>query len=369
MPGAVARTSTFALNNMTLPFVLALADKGLRRALDEDPHLRAGLNVHEGLVTYRAVADALGLKYTPPRAVTRTWRNCVRWQNRLRPPSRWHGARAILPTRHESRRRAFAHPTRTEIHAAPGCNRLDFQSGGREQGLPKSMRSAMDAIVDQPPDGTTGTRPALFLDSSLREKLIEHVFIGDLLRCLWKRRALDVEVLRTEVDRGGYDLVLECNRVLRHVQFKSSHRGAKTSEVSVNLKLAGKPSGCVIWVLFDQDTLELGPFLWFGGAPGAPLPPVRRQDRPPHQGRCVRPKGRTPEPAGGCTAAVRFARDDGRCRHRALRSVRGRRTVVDDQPDSPFGRMLISSSRPCRRACPPWPRAARCRTKSRIHPS
>ena len=65
MPGAVARTSTFALNNVTLPFVLALADKGLRRALNEDPHLRNGLNVHAGLVTHRAVADALGLKCSP----------------------------------------------------------------------------------------------------------------------------------------------------------------------------------------------------------------------------------------------------------------------------------------------------------------
>jgi len=64
MPGAVARTSTFALNNVTLPFVLALADFGARRALTEDHHLRAGLNVHEGRVTHRAVADALGLPYT-----------------------------------------------------------------------------------------------------------------------------------------------------------------------------------------------------------------------------------------------------------------------------------------------------------------
>ena len=59
MPGAVARTSTFALNNVTLPFVLALADKGYRRALGEDPHLRDGFNVCEGKITYRAVADAL----------------------------------------------------------------------------------------------------------------------------------------------------------------------------------------------------------------------------------------------------------------------------------------------------------------------
>ena len=51
MPGAVARTSTFALNNCTLPFVLELADEGARRALGEDPNLRNGLNVYEGLVT------------------------------------------------------------------------------------------------------------------------------------------------------------------------------------------------------------------------------------------------------------------------------------------------------------------------------
>ena len=65
MPGAVARTSTFALNNATLPFVLALANKGWRRAMQEDAHLRAGLNVFDGRVTHPAVAGALGLAYFP----------------------------------------------------------------------------------------------------------------------------------------------------------------------------------------------------------------------------------------------------------------------------------------------------------------
>jgi alanine dehydrogenase len=64
MPGAVPRTATFALDNTTRPFVLALADKGLR-ALNEDEHLRNGLNVHDGRITSRPVADALGLPYTP----------------------------------------------------------------------------------------------------------------------------------------------------------------------------------------------------------------------------------------------------------------------------------------------------------------
>jgi len=65
MPGAVARTSTFALTNATLPFVLALADKGWRRAMADDPHLLAGLNVHAGRVTHQAVADAFGLPSVP----------------------------------------------------------------------------------------------------------------------------------------------------------------------------------------------------------------------------------------------------------------------------------------------------------------
>jgi alanine dehydrogenase len=65
MPGAVARTSTIALNNATLPFAVALANKGAKKALADDPHLLNGLNVHDGQVTYKAVADALKLKYTP----------------------------------------------------------------------------------------------------------------------------------------------------------------------------------------------------------------------------------------------------------------------------------------------------------------
>jgi len=66
MPGAVARTSAFALNNATLPFVLALADKGYRKALQSDPHLRNGLNVHEGRITCEPVARDLNLDYMPP---------------------------------------------------------------------------------------------------------------------------------------------------------------------------------------------------------------------------------------------------------------------------------------------------------------
>jgi alanine dehydrogenase len=65
MPGAVAHTSTFALNNATLPYVLALADKGYRQALQDDNNLRNGLNIHRGRVTCEAVARELGYDYQP----------------------------------------------------------------------------------------------------------------------------------------------------------------------------------------------------------------------------------------------------------------------------------------------------------------
>ena len=64
MPGAVAQTSTYALNNATLPYTIRLADQGWKSALGDDPYFLAGLNVHAGKVTYEAVATALGLEYT-----------------------------------------------------------------------------------------------------------------------------------------------------------------------------------------------------------------------------------------------------------------------------------------------------------------
>jgi alanine dehydrogenase len=67
MPGAVARTSTIALGNATMPFMLALADKGWKQACADDAHLLAGLNVHAGKLTYYAVGEALGLDVMSPQ--------------------------------------------------------------------------------------------------------------------------------------------------------------------------------------------------------------------------------------------------------------------------------------------------------------
>ena len=69
MPGGVPRTSTLALNNATLPFLVKLANKGYQKALSEDKNFLAGLNIHKGQVTYKAVADVFGHKFVDPSSV------------------------------------------------------------------------------------------------------------------------------------------------------------------------------------------------------------------------------------------------------------------------------------------------------------
>ena len=101
--------------------------------------------------------------------------------------------------------------------------------------------------------------------------LVEHLLVGELLKHAWLRDMDGLDIARPEVDDSGYDLIIEWNRVIRHVQLKTSKRTAKTSRQTANLALADKPSGCIIWTLFDEDSMELGPFRFFGGSPGAPM--------------------------------------------------------------------------------------------------
>jgi hypothetical protein len=109
--------------------------------------------------------------------------------------------------------------------------------------------------------------------SSYREKLIEHLFVGELLKISWLRDC-QLEIAKPEVDNSGYDIIIEDNSVVRHVQLKASFLGGKTSRQKIHMKLCGKPSGCVVWIYFDENTLELGPFYFLGGKPGEPLPNI-----------------------------------------------------------------------------------------------
>ncbi|MCA1908684.1 MAG: hypothetical protein LDL39_10015 [Magnetospirillum sp.] len=113
-----------------------------------------------------------------------------------------------------------------------------------------------------------------YVNSSARERLIEHLFLAEILRELWKRGIHDPEVLRSEVDNAGYDLVIGVGTIVRHIQLKSSVSTAKTAKQSVNIRLMEKPSGCVVWAELDENTIQIGPFRWFGCLPGNPLPSI-----------------------------------------------------------------------------------------------
>ena len=105
--------------------------------------------------------------------------------------------------------------------------------------------------------------------SSYREKLIEHLLLGELLKVSW-RNDCALEIARPEVDNSGYDAIVEVKSVIRHVQIKASIVGGKTASQKIHVRLADKPSGCVVWVFFRED-LSLKYFLFFGGASGEPL--------------------------------------------------------------------------------------------------
>lgn len=113
-----------------------------------------------------------------------------------------------------------------------------------------------------------------FINSTLRERIVEHVFAGAALQRLWQRGVTDVEVLRSEFDAGGYDLVMSLRKVVRHIQFKTSTVGGKAANTKINVKLLEKPSGCVIWIIVTPE-LNFRSYLWLGGSPGEPLPDIR----------------------------------------------------------------------------------------------
>ena len=120
-------------------------------------------------------------------------------------------------------------------------------------------------------------RTAEYLRSSFYEQLVEHVFISELLQEAWFRFQRVVEVLRAEVDASGYDIVLECEGILRHDQLKTSRTAARAGSQKVSLALGAKPSGCVVWILRseDRDTCRMSlSYLYFGGEPGRPLPDI-----------------------------------------------------------------------------------------------
>jgi hypothetical protein len=146
-----------------------------------------------------------------------------------------------------------------------------------------------------------------FERSSYREMLIEHLFSGELMRHFWQKRGDLLEVAKPQVDDGGYDLILEANGIVRHVQLKSSHRASSLSQINIALSLGTKPDGCAIVIRFDDESLALGPFHFFGGGPGQPLPDISglRVAQTPRRNREGQ---RVERPAHRCVPLRRFER-------------------------------------------------------------
>jgi len=90
-------------------------------------------------------------------------------------------------------------------------------------------------------------------ESHYVEKLMEHVFLGELLQECWFHRKKVVEVLRAEVDAAGYDVILEVDGTIRHVQLKASRRGGSTRHQDVNRKLEDRVGGCIIWMEYSAS--------------------------------------------------------------------------------------------------------------------
>lgn len=131
------------------------------------------------------------------------------------------------------------------------------------------MSDQQSALKSEHADENTYRKSAFY------EQLVEHVFISEVLQELWYRFGQTVEVLRSEVDASGYDVVFECNGIVRHVQLKTSKVGGKTARQKINVALAEKPSGCVVWIIREEDQATCRMTLsyrFFGNNAGSPLP-------------------------------------------------------------------------------------------------
>jgi hypothetical protein len=107
--------------------------------------------------------------------------------------------------------------------------------------------------------------------SSLVEKALEYRFLAAVTGALLKR-SMPFEVLRSDVDCNGHDLIIEAAGVVRHIQLKAMVTGGRRASITVHTHLATKPSGCVVWMLYDPATFEIVSFRWFGADAGLPMP-------------------------------------------------------------------------------------------------
>lgn len=121
------------------------------------------------------------------------------------------------------------------------------------------------------------------------EKLLKIRFVSDLSRALWLTGCRDFDVLRSNVDDNGFDLMIEAKNVIRHIQFIFTANGDETLDAKVDYRLSTKASGCIIWVEYDPDTLNITTYGWYGTYQGLGLPRIWVPERSSHNSDSIKP--------------------------------------------------------------------------------
>ncbi len=119
----------------------------------------------------------------------------------------------------------------------------------------------------------TSTNPHT-IHSQLRESITTHAFLATIGNEIWRRGHFETEILRSEFDAGGYDLVITANGVTRHNQLKTTILSGKRASWGASQRLADRPSGCVVVLHVDEADLKIRHYGLFAGPPGQPLPDV-----------------------------------------------------------------------------------------------
>lgn len=111
-----------------------------------------------------------------------------------------------------------------------------------------------------------------YLKSSYREKMIEHMFVAELLKYDWLHKGCTLEIASSEVDNSGHDIIAKKENIIRHIQLKASLVDGSTSKHNIHQDLRNKPAGCVVWVLFSENKSELKiEQYFFFGTKGIPV--------------------------------------------------------------------------------------------------
>lgn len=110
---------------------------------------------------------------------------------------------------------------------------------------------------------------ALSLHSSYIENALRHVFLAQLFRSVWDKDYSDkLHIYNNEVDDSGFDLVASLGNVVRHIQLKATNKGGRAQSISAHVALASAQGGCIVWMSYDKETLDISHYHFFGAAAG-----------------------------------------------------------------------------------------------------